>query len=286
MKTITSRELAEAIGLNHNTVASWLNGYRFAKFRISNPEGIQPRVIYEYNDDFKKTFIGFLGLNTEIEEAWKVALKTVLFGFIIWYIRDICCFLISGPVTVVRNLILSVGLGVEDGKIVTTHSDKLLEVILPTDYITAWGSGSITMSLLKGIITLYVDYRMFIFLLSMIQKYVNMIFYVMISPLAAACGVSRATDDTFKSWVKLFAGGISIQMIQIILIKLVMVYSKMICQSSAKNWSLVFVYLSIAFVMDKAEEILGELGLTGGVKFHLGINDTMDQFSKMLGWSK
>lgn len=230
-----------------------------------------------------KTFIGFLGLNTEIEESWKVALKTVAFGFIIWYIRDICCFLISGPVTVVRNLILAVGLGVEDGKIVTTQSDKLLEIILPTDYITAWGSGSsITLSLLKGIVTLYVDYRMFIFLLSMIQKYVNMIFYVMISPLAAACGVSKATDDTFKSWVKLFEGGISIQMIQIILIKIVVVYSKMLNQSSPKNWSLVFVYLAVAFVMDKAEEILGELGLTGGVKFHLGIEQQKNRFAKVL----
>lgn len=60
MSYITSRELAEAIGLNHNTVASWLNGYRFARFRQVNPEPKQPRLIYEYNKDFQTEFINFL----------------------------------------------------------------------------------------------------------------------------------------------------------------------------------------------------------------------------------
>ena len=63
---------------------------------------------------------------------------------------------------------MGVGLGIEDGKIITTHSDKLLEVILPDDYISAISGSGITYSLLKGIITLYVDYRMFIFMFSSI----------------------------------------------------------------------------------------------------------------------
>ena len=229
-----------------------------------------------------KTFVGYLGLNTEIEESWKIALKTVLFSFIIWYIRDICCFIIEGPVTMIRNLILAVGLGVEEGRIVTTESSKLLEVIVPNDYVTALSGNGIVFSLLKGFITIYVDLKLFSFVLSMLQKYINIIFYIMISPLVAACGVSKATDDTFKSWVKLFAGGISIQMIQIILLKILMVYGKMIGQSTAKNWSLVFVYLAVALVMDKAEEILEEFGLTGGIKFHLGMDWAKRRFMKLI----
>lgn len=231
-----------------------------------------------------KVFIGFLGLNQEVEEPWKVALKFVFFGLLIFYIKDICCFIIDGPVTIIRNLILSIGLGVEDGKIIKTQSDQLLEVVLPNDYISAFSGTSMSLVIFKALVTVYVDYRLFFFVLSMVQKYVNVIIYIIISPFAIACGVSRATSETLKSWTKLFAGGIAIQMLQIILLKIIMVYGKMLQESTARNWSLVFVYLAVAFVMDKAEEILEEFGLSGGIKFHLGMDSAKSGLIKILNW--
>ncbi len=237
-----------------------------------------------------KAFFGFLGLNQEIEEPWKVGLKALFFGFFVYYIRDICWFIIDGPVTAIRNYILSVELGVESGKIVSrvaesVNTDNLMDNVLGNvgigEYMSSFTGNSISLALFKAVVIIYVDYKMFSFMLTIIQKYVNVIFYIMLAPLAVACGVAKATSDVLKSWVKLFAGGISIQMIQIILLKLITVYGRRLGESNSKNWSLVFVYLAVAFVMDKSEEILEEFGLSGGIKFNLGMESTKNIFLKL-----
>ena len=111
------------------------------------------------------------------------------------------------------------------------------------------------------------------------QKYVNMVIYIAISPIAFAFGVSRATQDTFKSWTKLFAGGVAIQGLQIIVLQIINVYSRLLSSSTSRNWSLLFIYLSLGMFLSKVEEILQELGLPGGPRFELGI---LSEFRKIL----
>ena len=221
-----------------------------------------------------KTFFSFTGLNVEIEEPWRIGLKVMLFSILILYSVDICKYLVANPISKVMELLFNTNIDVTSGKISgITYGKDIFEALDPTNYVS-FSNKNLCVIIVSAIIVIYIDWQMLNFILQIAQKYVNMIIYIAISPIAFAFGVSRATQDTFKGWTKLFAGGVAIQAMQIIMLQLINVYSRLLSNTNGKNWSILFIYMSIGIVLGKIEEILGDLGLPGGPKFELGIMST------------
>ncbi|MBP5426873.1 MAG: hypothetical protein J6Y29_03140 [Clostridiales bacterium] len=227
-----------------------------------------------------KVFWGYAGLNNDIEEPWKIAIKIVIFATLIRSSYGLCKFIITGPVASMTTTIRQIETKVENRQIKQT--DRSGTVAANTsfaiitnlkDYITSYGNSGLAFSIVKDIIILFIDYKMLMFILLFAQKYVNMIVYIVISPLAFAFGVSRSTSDILSSWIKLFAGGIAMQLFQITLLRVLNAYSSVIGAASRFDWSLVFVYFAVAMVTDKVEEILSEFGLSGGIRLHFGIGE-------------
>lgn len=220
-----------------------------------------------------KTFFSFAGLYGEMEEPWKIGLKVMLFGIMLTNSIDICKYLVANPISKVMELIFNTNIDVTSGKITgVTYGMDIFEITDPTNYVS-FTDKNLLVTIASAVIVIFVDWQMLLFMLDIAQKYVNMIFYILISPIAFAFGVSKATSDILKKWSKLFAGGVAIQGAQILILQLINVYSRLLPTSTGKNMGLLFIYMTIGMLIGKVEEILGDLDLPSGPKFDMGIGE-------------
>lgn len=233
-----------------------------------------------------KTFFAFAGLNGEIEEPWKIGLKLFIFATLVMGSYGLCKFIVIGPVDKAIDIVLSIETTVEGGKIKKvinneSNEDKVKRLYV-ADHIsstfTLWGAG-LFQSITKFIVVFYADYKIFKFVLGFLQKYMNMLVYILFSPIAFACGVSRATSNVLKEWIRLFVGNIAVQLFQVVILKVLNAYGSIISASNSYNWSILFVYLAAVMSTDKIESILSELGLSGGIKLDFGIGNN----ARMIG---
>ena len=70
MKYITTIDIAEIIGLNRNSVHTYLAGYRFSKFRLIDAECMHTRFVI--NKDFINVLYNFLWHKRKREAAKKL----------------------------------------------------------------------------------------------------------------------------------------------------------------------------------------------------------------------
>lgn len=234
-----------------------------------------------------KVFWQYAGLNGEIEEPWKIGIKLMIFATLVLSSYGVCEFIIKGPVDKAVNIMLSIDTQIDDRGRIRKSSASGVEPksLYVADNISTilgdWHKSGLLFAIVKLIVVTTVDYKIFMFLWLFVQKYVNMIFYIIISPFAFACGVSRATSDVLKRWIMVFVGGIAMQLLQIVVLKMLNAYASVLGVGNRFNWSIIFIYFSVAVLTDKLEEILGELGLSGGVNFKFGISDCLQTLGKI-----
>ena len=214
-----------------------------------------------------KTFFAFMGLNGEIEEPWKIAIKTIIFGILIIYSKDICEEILKTAGKVLAE-ILKVNIGVNNGTVQKLEIAESVHVAVDCIGLTLKNSNAV-MIISKFLVIVYIDWKIMGFMFNIAQKYLNMMVYVALAPIAFACGVSRATSDILSSWARLFAGGIAIQGIQFILLKLINIYGELMRGIAKEDWTILFIYFSLGAIITKLEDILEEVGLPGGVRFNI-----------------
>lgn len=238
-----------------------------------------------------KTFLAFAGLNGEIEEPWKVGIKIFVFATLLRSSYGLCQVIITGPVDKAVNMMLSIETKVEKGnikKVAENKNDssknKKLYVADNFDVVMEDGykNTGLFFAVAKFVIVVFVDYKILMFILSLVQKYVNMIIYIMLSPIAFACGVSRSTSYVLGSWIRSFVGGIAMQLFQIALLRVLNAYGSVIGAANKFNWSLIFIYLAACLGTDKIEEILGEMGLSGGIRLNFSIGNNFNIIGRKL----
>lgn len=67
-KIITLTELSKIIGLNKDTLRTWLQGYRFAPYEMF----IGAKRVYTLNDNFIEVFCDFLQIKHKFEMSKKI----------------------------------------------------------------------------------------------------------------------------------------------------------------------------------------------------------------------
>ena len=102
-----------------------------------------------------------------------------------------------------------------------------------------------------------IDMKLFNVALDMTEKYMNLVLMIIISPLAFACGVAKATNKILNKWVTFFTSCILYQVGQFILMAMVYYIS---CHSNANPFKLLLILWAILAMAEDLPSLIDELG--------------------------
>lgn len=206
-----------------------------------------------------KSFFAYMGF--EAEEGWRVGIRTLVYGILIVYSKDIIIVVIKYIYEDMIKLLWSLSPELSMG----TIGDYIA-----TSFTGAWESIKNTPGMPGGfwvnaLLALYLLFKLFSVCFKLAERFALAIFYAITFPLALATGVSKATKPYLQGWVKGFSGNLIVQLGQITIFMAV-----------CKFWEGGFVYykngvpiplmgvmlaISLLKVLDKLEEILRDAGV-------------------------
>lgn len=141
----------------------------------------------------------------ECEDPLKVAVRAIISGFFMYFSKDLI-YLILG---IFRNIIDFIWTVWGNGN-VSDNPSQFISII--TGFILN-NTGALT--LVQMILILYLIYKFINLAFKFAERLILTALLIMGSPLAFACNVSKATEGFFQGWVKLFAGNLIIQVLQL-----------------------------------------------------------------------
>jgi len=189
----------------------------------------------------------------QCEDPLKIAVRAIISGFFMYYSKDLI-YVILGIFRNIVNLIWTVWGG---GSI----SDS------PTQFTTAI-TGFIfnatgTVTLIQMILILYLIYKFIKLAFKFAERLVLTALLIMGAPLAFACNVSSATEGFFQGWVKLFAGNLIIQILQLSMFISIVMY--MGTQADITNIFSYVIIVAMIKVTEKMEEIMRDISVNVGI---------------------
>ncbi len=157
-----------------------------------------------------------LGPLSESESPMKLLVKTIMFGVLLYYSKEICQVALSiclphedfeGFIHLI-NTSITYG-GIESGATLGMDSWQEVEVINNTvlgDIVagTAGGSLGTFMILANTVLLLIIAWNYFKVCFEVVERYVLFGIMTYLSPLAFATGGSGSTSNIFKAWVRMF----------------------------------------------------------------------------------
>ena len=222
-----------------------------------------------------KGFFSFLGLGTEEEEAWKIGLKCILYGVLVYESRGLCYYILKIFETVINDLQLTkfnVTWINDYGKNFTTFLNGNVdsEVILNTVGEAYLGGANQVLNIIISIMMLgffiATDLKLLAIAVDLGEKYVRTAFLIIIAPLSIACGVTKATNQIFSAWVKTFTGLLISVFIKYFLLK---VYSesmqKILYTYDGGNMiKSAVVIIALVSLIEQSDELSRQLGFQAG----------------------
>ena len=222
-----------------------------------------------------KGFFSFLGLGTEEEEAWKIGLKFMLYGFLIYESRTICYLILDFFGSLVSDLNLTTfnvtWLNEYGENFKTFLNDSVKgENFLDTVKNAYIDSFPQTINMVVTIIMfgflLATDVKLLGIAVDLGEKYVRTAFLVIIAPISIACGVTKATSQIFNAWVKSFTGLLVAIFIKYFLIKVFSESMQKILYvydggNMIKGAVIIIVFVSL---IEQADDLVKQLGFQAG----------------------
>ena len=216
----------------------------------------------------------FAHLGFEIEEPWKIGLKAIIFGFLLFYSKDLCQLIVS----------LFAGFNSFIGEHDTFASAvaSLAEQWKQTSLLT-----------IVGIFCLYASIKFIFLAFRFAERYVITIVLTIVSPLAFACGTNKSTRPYLQGWVKAFAGNLLVQMFQLIMVTAMLLFFRLDASSHNSQWFMgsihspdgvfswtdyftvsggnnviaLLVIIALLQITEKAEDLMKEIGIGVAAQF-------------------
>lgn len=234
-----------------------------------------------------KTFFAYFG-QTATEEGWKIGLKVIVYGLLIFKAKDICLIAIR-MFNEVAQEIGGIALTIEEAKVIGENEiaksvtrNGMKDAILSIYNIlenTEFSKLETYGELAKFCIIIAIDFKLLKMAIDMAEKYMNVMLMIVISPIAFACGVAKSTNRFFSKWVNFFISGILYQLLQYTVICMLHSITKgVVRQSNAtrffwggqKNvlvegvsaFRLLFVVWGILSIGENAVSIIDDLGFS------------------------
>lgn len=203
-----------------------------------------------------KIFFAYLGF--ECEEPLKVAGRAIVFGFLIFYSKDLIYVILEIFKNTVNIIWQAWGMGdAADG------STALANAI--TGFIfNATG----VLSIIQMILVLYMIYKFIRLAFRFAERLILCALLIMTSPLAFAAGTSSATGGFLSGWVKLFVGNLVMQLIQIAMFISIVIY--MGTRGGISDIYGFIIIIAMIKILDKLEDIMRDVAVHVGVSRDMG----------------
>lgn len=194
----------------------------------------------------------FAHLGFECDEPWRVGARTIVFGFLINYSKDII-FVSLGIFRNFTNYIWG-AYGLSNPS-TEQFQTIIMSLLLPTIGLTllSW----------SAIVFIYLSYKFIKLAFRFAERLMMTVFLIIISPLAFACGTAQTTKGFLQGWIKLFVGNLVVQILQITIVIAIIIY-----RSSDPNLiSLYSFVITVAMikVMEKLEDIVRDASMSVGI---------------------
>ena len=271
-----------------------------------------------------KTFFAYSGY-TQTEESWKIAAKLILYGLLVLYSKQICQMSIGAGVGIV-NLLGQVQVEskqVVEGETKIIYSNDILDMVgvgninvkvkVPVIEINKSDVGTTMKAVVNNLLTklenfevnatnpaapiikfiliIMIDLQLLKISLDMTEKYMNLLLMVIISPVAFACGVSKATNKILNKWVSLFASCIVYQVLQFVIIG--MVYFIVSDPNGDGIFKILILVWCILEMSLNINDLINELGFaqlgkssTGVLRMAKGLNAMGEEAANLYGRGK
>jgi hypothetical protein len=197
-----------------------------------------------------KTFFAFLGF--ECEEAWRIGGRAVASGFLIIYSKEIVYVALGFFKCFVDYIWGAYWTTVPSTQQFVT---LIFSIIFPSTNITLFSWSAFML--------IYLAYKFIVLAFRFGERLMLTALLIMASPLAFASGVSQLTKGFLQGWVKLFAGNLVVQLLQ-----LSIVISMIIYRATDKNLLSPFSFIitvSMIKVLEKLEDIVRDASMNVGI---------------------
>lgn len=203
-----------------------------------------------------KIFFSYLGF--ECEEPLKVAGRGIVFGFLIYYSKDLIYVLLEIFKKTVNFVWSAWGTG-DAADSSTAFSNAITGFIFNTTGV---------LSIIQMILVLYMIYKFLRLAFRFAERLILCALLIMTSPLAFATGVSSATSGFLSGWVKLFAGNLVMQLVQISMFISIIMF--MGTSGGITNIYGFVIIIAMIKILDKLEEIMRDISVHVGVSRDMG----------------
>jgi len=184
----------------------------------------------------------------EAEEPVRIAVRSLVMGFIVWYAKDILMVGVTFTSSAIGIAMQSVGYA--------DYHVNILKVLmeLPLQY----GLLSIT-----AILSIYVIYKSIGLFFRMFERLILNSFLIICSPLAFACGVAQPTKGFLTGFLRVYIGNLVIQLLQMICLAALGIYWASAAASGGFiHW---IIAIGIIKIVGKLEDIVRDMSISVGV---------------------
>lgn len=198
---------------------------------------------------FKVSF-AFLGF--ECEEPWRIGGRAIIFGFLIIYSKK-AVYVVLG---VFKNLVdyLWGAYGM------TSPSIEQFKALITSLLLPQVG---MTLFSWSAIMFIYLAYKFIKLAFRFGERLMLSALLFMSSPLAFASGTSQVTKGFLQGWVKLFAGNLLVQILQIAIVIAMIIY-----RATDKDLVSLFSFVltaSMIKILEKLEDVVRDASINVGI---------------------
>jgi hypothetical protein len=208
-------------------------------------------------------------LGFETEESWMIFIKAILYGFLVIYAKDICIYVNDG---IFKKAIKFLIEGEGPSLLTSLFANNAIQISDIAKNLTFDAFPYIP--IVDALLTLLICFKLIALVFRFAERYLITSLLIIMSPLAFACGVSKATKPFLQGWMKVFIGNYTIQIFQYVgFMCLILLDSSSIVSNAtpfetfgmtAGLFKRIFIYL-LADLIGKSEDIVREVGLSFGV---------------------
>lgn len=228
-----------------------------------------------------KTMFGNV-MGFETEEAYMLFLKSILYGVLLLNAKEICLYINQNIFQNIMAYLLNGSASLEkisaklisDSRTDTSILTQKISGLFTSFFDPNASSLSILLYLVEAFILIIVAVKMLMLCFRFIERNLIFTLLVIMSPLAFAVGVSKSTKPYFQGWVKVFVGNYMIQIFQYVALVLLLTLLSLDDTVLATNMGIasgdyvsifrLFMLVSAANLVGKAEEIIREVGMSYG----------------------
>jgi len=197
-----------------------------------------------------KAMFAFLGF--ECEEPWRIGGRAIVFCFLIAYSKEVVYVVLGVFRKLVDYLWGAYGM--------TAPSSEQLQTLITSLLFPGVGLSLFSWS---AIIFIYLAYKFIKLAFRFGERLMLTALLIMASPLAFASGTSQVTKGFLQGWVKLFAGNLLVQLLQITIVIAMIIY-----RATDKDLISIFSFVitvSMIKILEKLEDIVRDASMNVGI---------------------